>query len=134
MALMNVPPVLSVDVEDSMDIMIARDTARRAADLLGFTTACKAQLAAAVAALAETILKANSEGTIHLNGVRDVGSKLGIQVSCEAEWLHTLPRDEVNQIHEKLSKMVDKVEMVDQNPPMVTLLFWLLPARQVKEA
>ncbi len=132
MTRMNMPPVLSVQIEDTMDIMIARDTARRAAGLLGFSTACKAQLAAAVAALAEIILKAGAEGTIHLNGVRN-GSKTGLQISCAAEWLHGLPADKVEEIHSKLSKMVDEVKLVDQNPPFVSLVFWLLPPRQAKE-
>ncbi|GAB4435735.1 MAG: hypothetical protein Kow00120_02660 [Anaerolineae bacterium] len=132
MTRMNMPPVLSVDIEDTMDIMIARDTARRAAGLLGFSTSCKAQLAAAVAALAEVILKAGAEGTIHMNGVRN-GSKVGLQISCEAGWLHAMSSHAVEEMHGKLSKMVDEVEVVDQNPPTVSLVFWLLPPRQVKE-
>ena len=63
------PPVMSVRVEDAMDIMIVRDTVRRAAGLLGFTPAHRAQLATAAATLAELVLKTGETHTIHLNGV-----------------------------------------------------------------
>ncbi len=132
MKLVNIPPVMSVDIEDSMDIMIARDTARRAASLLGFNTSCKAQLAAAVAALTETILKASNEGIIHLNGVQS-GAKIGIQVSCEAAWLRNAPRAVSDALHDRLSKMVDKVDIVEHDPPRISMLFWLSASRQVKE-
>ncbi len=128
----NIPPVMSVQVEDSMDIMIARDTARRAAGLLGFNTPCKAQLAAAVAALTEQMLKAGGEGVIHLNGVQN-GSRIGIQISCEAPWIRNLPRGAVETLHEQLSKMVDEVDITVVDPPQVNLLFWLSEMREIKE-
>ena len=63
------PPVLNVQVEDSMDIMIVRDTTRRAASLLGFSPAYRAQLATAAASLAELVLKTGEAHTLNLNGV-----------------------------------------------------------------
>mgnify|MGYP001065414171 CR=1 FL=1 len=132
MTRVNTPPVLSVQVEDSMDIMIARDTARRAAGLLGFAPPQKAQVAAAVAALAEIILKAGAEETIHLNGVRN-GWRIGIQASCEMAWLQDLPVGAVGELQHKLSKMMDEVEVIGQDPPTVNMVFWLLPPRQVEE-
>lgn len=132
MTRVNIPPVMSVNIEDSMDIMIARDTARRAASLLGFNTSCKAQLAAAVTTLAEYILKAGAEGIIHLNGLQD-GSRIGIQVSCEADWLKNMPRDAANALHSQFSKMIDEVEVIESDPPQVSMVFWLLPPRQAKE-
>jgi hypothetical protein len=69
-----IPPVLSVTVEDSMDIMIARDTARRAAALLGFAPAYRAQLAGAAGALAELVLKTNMPYEINYNGVQHEAS------------------------------------------------------------
>lgn len=132
MARVNIPPVMSVTIEDSMDIMIARDTARRAAALLGFNTPCKAQLAAAVATLAEHMLKAGSEGNIHLNGVQS-GSRLGIQVSCEAGWLKSMSATATEALNTQLNTMVDKVEVLKHDPPQINLVFWLSAVRQVKE-
>ncbi|MBN1287810.1 MAG: hypothetical protein JXB47_20595 [Anaerolineae bacterium] len=132
MTRVNIPPVMSVTIEDSMDIMIARDTARRAAGLLGFNTSCKAQLAAAVAALTEQMLKAGGEGSLHLNGVQS-GSRLGIQISCEAGWLKNLPPNSADALQEQLNTMVDKVEIVEQDPPHMNLIFWLSGPRQIKE-
>src|SRR5574342_451368 len=80
------PPVMMVRVEDSMDIMIVRDTARRAAALLGFAPAHRAQLASAAATLAELVLKTGEAHTINLNGVVD-GNKVGIQISSITPWL-----------------------------------------------
>jgi hypothetical protein len=132
MTRMNTPPVLSVQVEDDMDVMIARDTARRAAGLLGFAPSYKAQLAAAVAALAEIILNAGAEGTIHLNGVRN-GWRFGMQVSCEAAWLQDLSVGAIGELQDKLGKMMDEVEVIGRDPPTVNMVFWLLPPRQVEE-
>jgi len=81
-----VPPVMIIEVEDSMDVMLARNTARRAASLLGFNTSSRAQVAGAVASLVEIILNAGEQQVIHLHGLRQ-GAKTGLQVRCEAPWL-----------------------------------------------
>src|SRR5690242_18777195 len=81
-----VPPVMLIRVEDTMDTMIARNTARRAASLLGFSSASRAQIATAVAALTDIILNVEGHQVIHLHGLRN-GTQLGIQVSCDAPWL-----------------------------------------------
>src|SRR3990172_5534122 len=80
------PPVMMVKVEGAMDIMIVRDTARRAASLLGFSPANRAQLSSAAATLAELVLKTGEAHTIHLNGVAN-GIKTGLQISSETPWL-----------------------------------------------
>src|SRR5262245_18645048 len=80
------PPVMPVRVEDAMDIMIVRDTARRAASLLGFAPAHRAQLSSAAATLAELVLKTGEAHTINLNGVVN-GDKIGIQISAVTPWL-----------------------------------------------
>ena len=49
---LTIPPVMSIQIEDTMDVMIARSTARRAAGLLGFAASSRAQIATAVAVLA----------------------------------------------------------------------------------
>ena len=46
-----IPPVMLIEVEETADVMQARNTARRAASLLGFDTASRAQIAGAVASL-----------------------------------------------------------------------------------
>lgn len=76
------PPVLQVHVEDAMDIMIVRDTVRRAAGLLGFSPAHRAQLASAAATLAELVLKTGEAHTLHLNGVIK-GARVGLQISLK---------------------------------------------------
>src|SRR5512147_2414021 len=80
------PPVLTVPIENSMDVMIARNTARRAAGLLGFNPAHQAQLASASATLAELVLKTGQVHALHYNGVTN-GDKRGVQLSVVMPWL-----------------------------------------------
>jgi hypothetical protein len=51
-----IPPILSVKVQDNVDVMITRDTARRASSLLGFAPSFQAKLASAAAVLAGLVL------------------------------------------------------------------------------
>src|SRR5258708_15974968 len=87
-----VPPVMMIRVEDTMDVMIARNTARRAASLLGFSSASRAQIATAVAALADIILNVEAHQTIHLHGLRN-RNHMGIQLTLETPWLPTPRHD-----------------------------------------
>ena len=84
-----VPPIMMIQVEDTMDVMIARNTARRASSLLGFSSVSRAQVATAVAALADIILNVEARQTIHLHGLRDgLGEHFGILAAWRlANWL-----------------------------------------------
>jgi hypothetical protein len=122
-----IPPVMNVMVEDSMDIMIARNTARRAGGLLGFSPAGRAQLASAVAELAKLILRADSRQFMHLNGVSS-GSNRGIQVTCDAPWLADYTGDEnFSILQERLRRafaMMDDVTIEDPENPSVVMILW----------
>lgn len=122
------PPILSVKVEDSMDIMIVRDTARRAAGLLGFTPANRAQLSTAAATLAELVLKTGEAHTIHLNGVVS-GAKDGLQISSQAPWLAGVSANNVLlALKTKLGALVDEI-ILDGAPPTIVMIMWLSDAR-----
>lgn len=119
------PPILSVKVEDTMDIMIARDTARRAATLLGFTSARRAQLASATAALAELVLKTGDLHEIRLNGVID-GVKIGLQISVVTPWLTGVSANNVLvALRSKIGELVDDILFLGDEDPTIFLLMWL---------
>lgn len=120
------PPVMAVRVEDSMDIMIVRDTVRRAAGLLGFSPAHRAQLSTAAATLAELVLKTGEAHTIHLTGVVD-GVKTGLQISSETPWLAGVSANNVLiALRSKLGDLVDEIMLEEQEEaPIILMIMWL---------
>ncbi len=122
------PPVMSVRVEDSMDIMIVRDTVRRAGSLLGFSPANRAQLASAAASLAELVLKTGEPQELNLNGVRQ-GEKVGLQISSEAAWLANVATSNVLiALRSKLGDLVDEILVEGDDPPIIFMVMWLSDA------
>lgn len=127
------PPVMIVRVEDTMDIMIARDTARRAAALLGFAPAHRAQLASAAATLAELVLKTGEAHTINLNGVVN-GDKVGIQISSVTPWLAGVSASNVLiALRSKLGDLVDEILLEGETQPTVIMVMWLNEARSSQQ-
>lgn len=128
-----IPPIMTVTVEDSMDIMIARDTARRAASLLGFAPAFRAQLAGAAAALAELVLKTGMPHELNYRGVRNGGMRTGIQVSCLAPWLESVSTaNVVTALRSKMGDLVDDIEVQPGDAPMIIMTMWLSEPRKVQ--
>lgn len=124
------PPVMSVQIEDSMDIMIVRDTVRRAGNLLGFSPANRAQLASAAASLAELVLKTGEPQTLNLNGVRQ-GDKVGLQISSDAPWLANVSASNVLiALRSKLGDLVDEILLQGEAPPTIYMVMWLSEARR----
>jgi hypothetical protein len=116
---------MSVKVEDSMDIMIVRDTTRRASSLLGFTPAHRAQLSTAAATLAELVLKTGDAHTIHLNGVIN-GLRTGLQISSETPWLAGVSANNVIvALRSKLGDLVDEIILEGQEVPTIIMIMWL---------
>lgn len=108
-----------------MDIMIVRDTTRRASSLLGFTPAHRAQLSSAAATLAELVLKTGEAHTIHLNGVLD-GAKTGLQISSETPWLAGVSANNVIvALRSKLGDLVDEIMLEGQDVPTIIMVMWL---------
>ena len=120
------PPVMSVRVEDSMDIMIVRDTARRAAGLLGFAPAHRAQLASASATLAELVLKTGEAHTIHMNGVVD-NMRNGLQISSDTPWLAGVSVNNVLiALQSKMGDLVDEIVLEEENEsPTIIMIMWV---------
>jgi hypothetical protein len=119
------PPIMTVKVEDTMDIMIVRDTARRAASLLGFSPAYRAQLSSAAATLAELVLKTGEAHTIHLNGILD-GINVGLQISSETPWLAGVSANNVLvALRSKLGDLVDEILLQGEDPPTIIMVMWL---------
>lgn len=119
------PPVLQVQVEDSMDIMIVRDTARRAAGLLGFSPAHRAQLASAAATLAELVLKTGEGHTLHLNGVVK-GTRAGLQISSETPWLAGVSANNVLvALKSKMGDLVDEILLLNEPQTTILMVMWL---------
>jgi hypothetical protein len=119
------PPVMSVRVEDAMDIMIVRDTTRRASSLIGFSPAHRAQLSSAAATLAELVLKTGEAHTIHLNGVVD-GMRTGLQISSETPWLAGVSANNVLiALKSKMGDLVDDIILNGSDPPTILMIMWL---------
>jgi hypothetical protein len=127
-----IPPIMVIRVEDTMDVMIARNTARRAASLLGFSSVSRAQIATAVAALADIILNVEARQTIHLHGIRD-GVDMGIQVSCEAPWLASAsPDNALIALRSKLGDIMDEIDVEPGPPPRIVMILWLDAGRSTQ--
>lgn len=123
------PPVLSVRVEDSMDIMIVRDTARRAGSLIGFSPAYRAQLASAAATLADLVLKTGESHTIHLNGVVD-SLNVGLQISSQTPWLEGVSVNNVMiALKSKMGELVDEI-ILENDPATILMVMWLNDERK----
>jgi hypothetical protein len=115
---------MSVKVEDSMDIMIVRDTTRRASSLIGFAPAHRAQLASAAATLADLVLKTGEAHTIHINGVVD-GMKDGLQISSETPWLAGVSANNVLvALRSKLGDLVDEIMLQGGEVPTIVMITW----------
>ncbi|GIL11659.1 MAG: hypothetical protein BroJett038_03790 [Chloroflexota bacterium] len=118
------PPVMSVQIENAMDIMIVRNTARRAAGLLGFTPAHQAQLASAAATLAELVLKTGDLHAVHFSGVVN-NEKKGIQISIAMPWLAGISQPNVLiALRSKLGNLVDEILVEGDSPPTVIMVMW----------
>ena len=118
------PPVLSVQIESAMDIMIARNTARRAAGLLGFNPAHQAQLASAAATLAELVLKTGNLHVVHFSGVVNATQK-GVQVSIAMPWLSGVSAHNILiALRSKLGDLVDEILIEGETPLTVIMIMW----------
>ena len=116
-----------------MDIMIVRDTVRRAGSLLGFSPAHRAQLASAAATLAELMLKTGEPQVIHLNGVTH-NMQDGLQVSSEAPWLANVSTSNVLiALRSKLGDLVDEILLEGQAPPTIFIIMWLNEAQRYEQ-
>lgn len=124
------PPVMTVRVEDAMDIMIVRDTTRRAAALVGFTPAHRAQLSSAAATLAELVLKTGEVHTIHMAGITQ-GDKRGLQIALATPWLAGVSANNILvALRSKLGELVDEILMTgDSENPAIVMVMWLSKAR-----
>ncbi|MBZ0294808.1 MAG: hypothetical protein K8L99_19755 [Anaerolineae bacterium] len=123
------PPVMSVEIEDSMDIMIVRDTVRQAGSLLGFTPASRAQMASAATTLAELVLKTGDPQTLHLNGVTH-NNKNGLQISAETPWLAGVAAGNVLiALRSKLGDVVDEILLEGEDSPTIYMIMWLSESR-----
>jgi hypothetical protein len=125
------PPLMQERVEDAaLDVMIVRDTVRRAAGLLGFNVTSRAQLASAGATLADLVLKTGEKHIFHIGGVIH-GDKIGLQISCEAPWLAGVASNNVLMaLRTKLAESVDEIMLDSQGTPMMIVVAWLTDARK----
>lgn len=118
------PPVLNVQVESGMDIMIARNTARRAASLLGFAPARQAQLASVAATLGELVLKTGATHTMNFNGVTN-GDKTGVQLSIKTPWLANVATGNVMiALRSKLGDLIDEILLEGEDVPTIVTVMW----------
>ncbi len=124
-----VPPVMMIEVRSSTDVVQARNTARRAASLLNFNTASRAQLAGAVASLISIILNAGQQEVVHVHGVKQ-GVQVGLMIRCDATWLlgGSLENATV-ALKTKLGTMMDEVRVATGSPPSIEMVLWRTPDR-----
>ena len=126
-----IPPVMLIEVQSSTDVMQARNTARRAASLLGFNTASRAQIAGAVAELVTIIVNAGEHQVVHLHGVKEA-VQLGIMIRCDAHWLGASSLDNaVVALKTKLGQMMDEVNIVEAEPPRIEMILWRSDERKL---
>jgi hypothetical protein len=127
-----IPPVMTVRVEDAMDIMIVRDTTRRAAGLVGFSPAHRAQLSSASATLAELVLKTGEVHTIRMTGVSD-GNQRGLQISLTTPWLAGVSANNILiALRSKLGELVDEILLTGDDEPTIVMIMWLNKERSKK--
>ncbi|MEZ4668834.1 MAG: hypothetical protein R3E39_13075 [Anaerolineae bacterium] len=118
------PPVLAVKLESTMDIMIARNTARRAASLLGFAPSRQAQLASVAATLAELVLKTGQKHTMNFNGVTN-NDKTGVQLSMVTPWLNGVSVNNVMiALRSKLGDLIDEILLEGDDTPTIITVMW----------
>ncbi|MBL8165016.1 MAG: hypothetical protein JNJ61_23740 [Anaerolineae bacterium] len=118
------PPVLGVRVEAAMDIMIARNTARRTASLLGFAPSHQAQLASAAATLAELVLKTGEPHIVHFCGVAN-GEKKGVQLSTATPWLSGVSASNVMiALRSKIGDLMDEILVEGEVEPTIIMIMW----------
>lgn len=118
------PPVLAVKLEGAMDIMIARNTARRAASLLGFAPARQAQLASVAATLAELVLKTGQNHVMNFNGVTN-NDKTGVQLSVATPWLNGVSVNNVMiALRSKLGDLIDEILLEGEDTPIIITIMW----------
>jgi hypothetical protein len=119
-----IPPILSVKVQDNVDVMITRDTARRASSLLGFAPSFQAKLASAAAVLAGLVLHTRTVHELNFNGVRH-GDRIGVQVSCVVPWLVDVQASRVEMaLHLKLGNLVDEIAFIQGETAVIFLTLW----------
>jgi hypothetical protein len=119
-----IPPILSVKVQDNVDVMITRDTARRASSLLGFAPASQAKLASAAAVLAELVLHTRILHELNFNGVMH-GDRIGVQVSSVVSWLDKVPANRVElALQLKLGSLVDEIVFMQGETSIISLTLW----------
>lgn len=119
-----IPPILSVKVQDNVDVMITRDTARRASSLLGFAPSFQAKLASAAAVLAELVLHTRTLHELNFNGLQ-IGDRIGVQVSCVVPWLADAPANRVAlALRLKVGNLVDEIVFEQEDTPIIVLTLW----------
>ncbi len=126
-----IPPMLSVRLENSLDVMYAGNTTRRIADLLGFAPIFQSRLACAATALAGLVVKTNTSHTLTVNGIQS-GMRTGIQITCETPWLASAPIDAVKRtLEDKVGSLVDETDFcIYTSSPSITLAMWLVSERK----
>jgi hypothetical protein len=119
-----IPPILSVKVQDTVDVMITRDTARRASSLLGFAPSSQAKLASAAAVLAELVLHTGILHELNFCGVM-YGGRVGVQVSSVVPWLVDAPANKVElALQFKLGSLVDEIAFMQSETAIIALTLW----------
>lgn len=107
-----------------MDIMIARNTARRAASLLGFAPSHQAQLASAAATLAELALKTGEPHLVHFCGVANAEKK-GVQLSTATPWLSGVSASNVMiALRSKIGDLMDEILVEGETDPTIIMIMW----------
>jgi len=115
---------MSVQVEDSMDVMIIHDTTRHVTSLLGFPPIARAQLAGAASALSELVLKTGELHTVHITGIEH-HNRIGAQLSTEAKWLAGQPvKNIVAGLRSKLGNLIDEVIIDEDAGPAIIIILW----------
>ena len=120
-----VPPVVSTSISTDDDIIVARDTARRVAMLLGLSPLLQARYSTIAAEISRLVIRTDQYHRMDFYGIQQ-GMDTGIQLGCQMPWLVNKPYDLVCLgLEQKLDALADVIEVTDVDAlPYARFTIW----------
>lgn len=120
-----IAPVVSIPIECDLDRAIARTTARRVAEALGFKLSEQAQLGSVASNFVDLLLKTRRQHELSFNGVRAIPERVGMQIRCPVPWMTGHASDlAAEALRRQIQHPVDSVELRSDAPPVFIITLW----------
>ena len=108
-----IPPIISIIINTENDIVIARDTARRLAAMVGETPLMQARFSTIASEITRLLLKTCQTHRLDFYRIEHQ-SHQGLQLSCEVDWLHGVCYERVVcGLQQKLGQLADDIQVHD---------------------